>query len=100
MDSPPNVATPFTMGWVRVPDSVPPPGFVPMARVIVPEFWVRSEERRVGRAWSGGEGEVDTPATALVGCWAKARWLSALGVMLNAVDVVVRMEWGGVPDRL
>src|SRR5437773_514326 len=79
-----NVATPFTAFTLVVPESVPPPGFAPIATVIDP----RSEERRVGDASSAATRTTDIVCAACVdcGCVGRAPYASCGGggaVMLN-----------------
>src|SRR5207237_1144192 len=71
---------------VAVPDSVPPPGLVPIATV-------RSEERRVGEVRKVSctvtctEGAMFAPAVALVGWVVKASFDAAAALMLNPAEV-------------
>src|SRR5205814_1053218 len=83
MDRLENVATPVTAATVAVPDSVPPPGLAPIATVMLA---VRSEERRVGKAWTVTctAGAIAKPAVALVGWTVKASLDAAAGVPSNA----------------
>src|SRR3954471_22414269 len=86
MDRVENVATPLTAATVLVPDSVPPPGLVPIASVT---FAV--ELVTVLLNWSctvtRTGGAMATPATAFDGWPEKASLAAAAGVMLNAADV-------------
>src|SRR5512133_1847916 len=80
------VATPADADTVVVPDSVPPPGLVPIATVMLAVELVT-----VFPNWSCTvtctAGAIATPAVALAGCAVKARWSAAAGVMLNADEV-------------
>src|SRR5512142_2869499 len=86
MDRLENVATPADAATVVVPDSVPPPGLVPIATVTV-----AVEPVTVLLNWyctvTCTGGATATPATAAVGCTVKASFAAAAGVMLNAPDV-------------
>src|SRR5207302_1489122 len=79
------VVVPLTAFTLAVPDSVPPPGLVPMATVI--EAVARSEERRVGKDWRLPGGVNDAKAEVLLGCTPKASWLAAPTVMLKLLLV-------------
>ena len=61
------VATPLEAATVVVPDSVPPPGLVPIAAVTLAALAVRFPPA----SWicTVTAGLIDTPAVALVGCW-------------------------------
>ena len=81
------VATPLTAETVVVPDSVPPPGLLPMAIVtlaaeLVTVFPPKSCTITVG------EGEMELPATVVVGCWPKASFAAGPTKMLKALLVV------------
>src|SRR5512147_461569 len=80
------VATPALADAVVVPDSVPPPGLVPMAIVML-----ALELVTVLLNWSCTvtctAGVMDTPATALVGWTVNASFVAAAGLMLNADEV-------------
>src|SRR5262245_2101166 len=81
-----NVATPLDAGTGFVPDSVPPPGLVPMASVIdaaEPVTVLSLESCTV----TGIEGLMLTPAVAFDGCTVNASLEAAPGVMLNALLV-------------
>src|SRR4051812_13957372 len=87
MDRLEKVAMPATAATLVVPDSVPPPGLVPIARVMLAVELVTvllNASCTVTRT----DGEMDTPATALVGWAVKASLAAAAGLMLNAVDAV------------
>src|SRR5207244_101433 len=86
MESPENVATPLTAATVAVPDSVPPPGFVPIATVTFPvnpvavfpcPSWAVT--------WTAGV--IAAPAVVLLGCPVNTSCVALPAVMLNAVDV-------------
>src|SRR5512139_831887 len=81
-----NVATPATADTVLVPDSVPPPGLLPMATVTLAVELVT-----VLLNWSCTvtctAGAMDTPATAFVGWTVNASWVAVAWLMLNAADV-------------
>src|SRR5512140_926777 len=87
MDRLENVATPLTADTVVVPDSVPPPGLVPMATVMLAVELVTVFPNASCTA-TCTEGEIDTPAVALLGCAVKATLDAAAALMLNADDVV------------
>src|SRR3954463_10737331 len=81
------VATPPDAAADVVPDSVPPPGLVPMATVMVAVELVT-----VLLNWSCTvtctAGAIATPATALVGWTVNASLAAAAGLMLTAEEVV------------
>src|SRR5512132_130895 len=82
-----NVATPATADTVLVPDSVPPPGLVPMATVTLAV--ALGPVVTVLLNWSctvTRTGEMDTPAVAFVGWVVNASFAAAAWLMLNAVD--------------
>src|SRR6185295_5037790 len=81
-----NVATPDAAAAVVVPDSVPPPGFVPMARVMVAEEPV-TVLSKASRTVTRTAGAIATPATAFVGWVVNASLVAAAGLMLNADEV-------------
>src|SRR5437764_1330800 len=86
MDRLEKLATPLTAATVRVPDSVPPPGLVPMATVML-----AAELVTIGRAscWAATctAGLTATPGVAMVGCTVKASVDAAAGLMLSAGEV-------------
>src|SRR5688572_7626954 len=86
MDRLANVATPVTAATVLVPDSVPPPGLVLMATVML-----AVELMTVLLNWSCTvtctAGAMDTPATAFVGWTVNASLVAAAWLMLNAAEV-------------
>src|SRR5512140_3863307 len=82
MDRLENVATPALADTVVVPESVPPPGLVPIATVMV-----AVEVVTVLLNWSCTvtctAGEMDTPAEVLLGCRVKASLVAAAGLMVK-----------------
>src|SRR3954469_16834779 len=78
-----NVATPLTAETVVVPDSVPPPGLVPMATVTLAEELV-TVLPKASCTVTCTAGLTATPAVALVGWTVKASRFAAAGLMLNA----------------
>src|SRR5690349_6243070 len=86
MDRLENVATPDDAETVVVPDSVPPPGLVPIATVMLAvELGTRFPNASCTVTCT--EGEMETPAVALLGCTVKASFDAAPAVMLKAEDV-------------
>src|SRR6185295_13904711 len=86
MDRLENVATPALAATVAVPDSVPPPGLVPIATVMLaPE--VVTVLPNASCTATCTDGLIATPAVVLDGCAVKASLLAAAGLMLNAVEV-------------
>src|SRR5512140_678763 len=86
MDSVGKEATPADADTVVVPDSVPPPGLVPIATVMLAVELV-TMLLKASCTVTCTAGEIDTPATALVGCVAMASLDADAGVMLNAKEV-------------
>src|SRR3954469_6306353 len=82
-----NVATPADAVTVVVPDSVPPPGLVPMATVMLAAELV-TVLLNASCTVTCTDGAIATPATALVGWAVKASLEAAAGLMLNADEVV------------
>src|SRR5689334_4057157 len=80
------LATPALAFAVAVPDSVPPPGLVPMATVMLADELVTVLPNESCTATCTA-GEIAAPAMALLGCTVKARREAAAGVMLNADEV-------------
>src|SRR5438874_1762496 len=72
------VATPATAFTVRVPDSIPPPGFAPRATVIAPVKpgttlpEASSADTRTG-------GVITALACVVLGCWVKRSWVAGGG---------------------
>src|SRR5512143_1478566 len=84
------VATPATAATVVVPDSVPPPGFAPIAMVTLPVNAV-AVFPKPSRAVTWTAGVMTPPALEVVGCTVKASCVAEPGVMVNAVlPAVVR----------
>src|SRR5881394_190612 len=81
-----NVATPATADTVAVPDSVPPPGLVPMATVMVAAELV-TVLLNASCTVTCTDGEMATPATAFAGWTVNASLVAAAGLMLNAEEV-------------
>src|SRR3954467_6400559 len=81
-----NVATPLTADTVAVPDSVPPPGLVPMATVMLAVELV-TVLPNASCTTTCTAGLMALPAVALVGCTVKASRFAAAGLMLNADEV-------------
>src|SRR5512141_2320083 len=77
-----NVATPLTADTVVVPDSVPPPGFVPMATVMLAVELVMVLLNASCTATCTA-GAMATPATAFVGWTVNASLVAAAGLMSN-----------------
>src|SRR3954453_17014691 len=80
------VATPPTADTVAVPDSVPPPGLVPIATVTLAVELV-TVLLNASCTVTCTAGEIDAPAVALVGWVVTASLDAAAGVMLNAEEV-------------
>src|SRR5688572_29990168 len=80
------VATPATADTVVVPDSVPPPGLVPIATVMLAVELVTVLLKASCTATCTA-GEIAEPAVALVGWTVNATFEAAPGVMLNALEV-------------
>src|ERR1041384_6376687 len=83
MESVGNVATPLTADTVVVPDSVPPPGLVPMATVMLAEEPV-TVLLNASCTVTCTAGLIATPAVAFVGWTEKASLDAAAGLTLNA----------------
>src|SRR3954462_15860401 len=81
-----NVAMPLTAATVVVPDSVPPPGLVPIATVMLAVELVTVLPNASCTATCTA-GAIDTPAVALLGCAVKATLEAAAGLMLNPEEV-------------
>src|SRR5436309_13492699 len=86
MDRLEKVATPATAATVVVPDSVPPPGLVPIATVMLAVELV-TVLPNASCTVTCTAGLTATPAVALVGWTVKATLEAAAGVMLNAAEV-------------
>src|SRR5438477_3829706 len=83
MDRLEKVATPLTAAAVAVPDSVPPPGLVPIATVTLAVELVTVLLNASCTVTCTG-GAIATPATAFVGWTVKASLAAAAGLVLNA----------------
>src|SRR3954471_18105871 len=80
------LATPPTAATVPVPDSVPPPGLVPMATVMLAVELV-TVLLNASCTVTCTAGATDTPATAFAGWTVNASLVAAAGLMLNADEV-------------
>src|SRR6185295_9867890 len=85
MDRLENVATPDDAATVAVPDSVPPPGLVPIATVTFADELV-TVLPNASCTVTCTAGLIAAPAVALVGCTVKATRFAAAGLMLNAAE--------------
>src|SRR5256885_934916 len=83
MDRVENVATPLTAATVAVPDSVPPPGLVPIATVTVALELV-TVLSNASCTVTRTAGAIATPAVAFTGSTVKASFEAAATVMLKA----------------
>src|SRR5687767_2460199 len=81
-----NVATPLTAATVVVPDSVPPPGLVPIATVML-AVELGTVFPNASCTVTCTAGLMALPAVALVGCTVKASRFAAAGLMLNVAEV-------------
>src|SRR5205823_3011560 len=86
MDRLGKVATPLTAATVVVPDSVPPPGLLPMATVMLAVELV-TVLLNASCTVTCTAGLIAAPAVALVGWTVKATLLAAAGLMVNADEV-------------
>src|SRR2546427_227708 len=98
MERLPNVATPPTAATVALPESVPLPGLLPIASVILPENPV-AVLPLPARAVTVTAGEIVAPAVAVVGCCVHTSWLAAARVPLDAVEAAPLMPGAVVPVR-
>jgi hypothetical protein len=80
-----NVATPPTAVTGVVPDSVPPPAFVPMA--MVTEFAAETTFPSASSMLTCTAGVIDDPAPTLLGCAVNTSCVAAPAVTLNALLV-------------
>src|SRR5512140_1651196 len=81
-----NIATPLAADTGVVPESVPPPGLVPMATVMLALELVTvllNASCTVTRTADANA----TPATALAGCTVKASLAAGAGLMANVNEV-------------
>src|SRR4051812_13106262 len=85
MDRLENVATPPAAAAVVVPDSAPPLGLVPMARVMLAVELVTVLLNASCTVTCTG-GAMDTPATAFAGWTVNASLVAAAGLMLTPAD--------------
>src|SRR5688572_26283788 len=85
MDRLENVATPDDADAVVVPDSVPPPGLVPIATVMLAVELVTVFPNASCTATCTA-GEMLAPAVALLGCTVKATRSADAGLTLNAAE--------------
>src|SRR5262245_40831116 len=83
MDRLESVATPATADAVVVPDSVPPPGLVPIATVML-AVEVVTVLLNASCTVTCTAGVIDAPAISLVGWAVKATLAAAAGMMVNA----------------
>src|SRR5947207_701679 len=86
MDRLEKLATPALAFAVVVPESVPPPGLVPIATVMLADELDR-ELADEACTVTCTAGRIAAPAVALVGWTVKATLEAAAGVMLNAAEV-------------
>src|SRR3954469_24021097 len=86
MDRLEKVATPLTADTVADPDSVPPPGLVPIATVMLAVELV-TVLLNVSCTVTCTAGEMLAPAVALLGWTVKASFEAAAGLMLNPAEV-------------
>src|SRR5512141_1035733 len=103
MDRLENVATPFTAATVDVPDSVPPPGLLPMATVTL-ALELSTVFSNASSTATCTAGAIDAPAEALVGCTMNATLSAAAGSTVCCCGVGLMRDEGlvrltnGVPD--
>src|SRR5512139_39270 len=98
MDRLENAATPLDAATVVVPDSAPPPGLVPIATVMLAVELI-TVLLNASCTVTCTAGEMDTPATALVGWVVNVNLAAAAWLMLKAdelapvspVEVAVRV---------
>src|SRR5512132_1826261 len=81
-----NVATPADADTMLVPESVPPPGLVPIATVML-AFELVTVLLNASCTVTCTGGEIATPAMAFIGCTVNASLVAAAGLMLNAAEV-------------
>src|SRR5512141_1302353 len=85
MDRLEKVATPFTAATVVVPDSVPPPGLVPMATVMLALEPVTVFPN--ASFTTTCTGAIATPAVVVVGGAVNPSLVAAAGMMANVNEV-------------
>src|SRR6266567_4038801 len=90
MVRPEKLATPPTAVWVGVPDSAPPPGLLPMARVTFAANPV-AVFPKLSRAVTWIAGVIAAPAGVLEGWPVKTRRLAAAAEIANGLLVAVRV---------
>src|SRR5882672_5588076 len=86
MDRLEKVATPLTAATVAAPDSVPPPGLVPIATVMLAVELV-TVLLNASCTVTCTDGEIATPASSFVGWTVNASLVAAAGLMVNADEV-------------
>src|SRR3954465_10626116 len=86
MDRLENVATPPAAATVSVPDSVPPPGLVPMATVMLALELV-TVLLKASCTVTCTAGAIATPAVAVAGWTVKASFEADAGLTLNPAEV-------------
>src|SRR2546430_1927066 len=86
MESVEKLATPLTAAAVVGPDKVPPPGLVPMARVMLAVELV-TVLLKASCTVACTAGAMAMPAVALVGWTVKESLLAAAGLMLKAAEM-------------
>src|SRR5882672_2442696 len=86
MDRLEKVATPLTADTVAVPESVPPPGLVPIATVMLAEELV-TVFPNASATTTCTAGAIATPAVAFVGWTVNPSLVAAAGLMLNESEV-------------
>ena len=91
MVSPEKLAIPVTAVWVAVPDSVPPPGLLPMARVTLAANPV-AVLPKLSRAVTRIAGVIAAPAGVVLGWPVKTSRFAAAGEIVNELLVAVRVE--------
>src|SRR5687768_2503547 len=95
MDRSAKVATPFTAFWVNVPLRVPPPGLVPMARVIGAELDTRLLP--ASRTLTVTAGAMAVAEFSLVGGWEKASLAAGPRTMSVPPTVTLPEPWQLAP---
>src|ERR1041385_7947345 len=83
-----NVATPATAGTILVPDRLPPPGFVPIDRVMLPANVV-TVFPCASCAVTLMAGAIFTPAVVVEGCTVKASLVAGAGITSKGALVIV-----------
>src|SRR2546425_6749367 len=93
-----NVATPPLAATVVVPESVPPPAFVPIASATFPVNPV-AVLLLASSAVTCTAGVIAAPADVVLGCTENTSCVAVPAVMLNAVLVVVPAQIGRASCR-